>query len=405
MSSSVVSDIVICVAAAAATLPLHSFTTLCWNQPASFVAAFARRRIESVFDLLHRRLRNADTFNKQTYFWLHCSVKAWGAVLAYRATTAWLGSAWWSGAAGAGADRRKPVLPGVAGRALSRLAAFAPAPLRRLLGCGDSDESATTTTAEATTTTIGAVARRALRNSVLVVAFATLSVPANVATTIYICDISGGYPTLQRAWRAFAASAISDYDRDHPAYTRGADPWIKKRKRPSLAAMMYAKLSRNEVAQRVVMPWVGYALAMTLVSGACQCGFRRMMDWQSPPTSSSVAPSSSQPEAGDANRARPPPPAPVTDSVPRRLLRSAALWLAAFAAHGAVAYAASGALSLAVRTAVRVTDYAQPYQHAGGLSSVADGGVMSVEGADVMFAVAEGATWATATAWAAVWSA
>ena len=79
------------------------------------------------------------------------------------------------------------------------------------------------------------------------------------------------------------------------------------------------------------------------------------------------------------------------------------IFVVASVAHGLVSYNMSQVLSTAVQNFCRMTDYAQPYQAAGGLSSIADPMVMRVPKISLFFGISDGIFWGMITTLVTMW--
>lgn len=431
------STLAACCAVGLLSHPFNSFTILSWNQPASFVAAFARRKIESVLEFFQKVLPQNDSYNTRDYYWFHASMRAVGVGMLYRGLMMWSCT---------GAFSLSPFVPSwiPSGFRFIRSKIVSLTGSRRTAETASPSSSSTSLGAAAATSTTHnnetaqqEVADSTLRNPLSAQYYSTnqperilgytvsysagmvvratfravtsgiatlLATPLQIVLIIFVADISNGYPDLKRAWMGLKASCVCDWDRDNPHYKPGDNPWLLK-KRPHLVRMIWNKLTKLDVLDRAVLPFVKYAMTHSLVSS----GIQFIEGWlQMRRKIHDIAGKDSGNNDNEERKVEESTTSTTTTlqkakNVLSVLARATRIFLVAAIAHGLVSFSMSQVLSTAVQNFCRMTDYAQPYQAAGGLCSVADPLVLRVPKISLFFGISDGVCWGLITTLVTLW--
>lgn len=356
------------LATSCATQPFYGFVLLCWNQPTSFVAHFARRRIQAITDFFVEHFSSEDAHNTPKYVWFRHSTRAWLPNAALRAAIVFFATRrYFSSIAGrnvsiffsqkllkqnAATTTTTAIEEAAAGKASAP-----PQKEKKTLDelCAEIEELQLPSNRELIADTVCAVAVTALVAAALI--------PPKVLLTILSVDISGGYTSLAHIWTGVRSSAINDYDRANPIYVPGRNPWDKRYRRPAMVKLLWHKLQRLDAVWRMLVPWMAVPVANAAVFQICQFYFRRgrARDDLRLKEEKEAADSNTTAGTGDSNQKAAVPTVTAATRAKRVLARAAKVFIVSAVFHGAIAYLSAPRMSKAVRTAMHMPDYTQPY--------------------------------------------
>ncbi len=444
------STLAICCAVGLLSHPFNSFTIISWNQPASFLATFARRRIENVGQFFQKELPEFDSFNTRQYYWFYASIKAWGVGMLYRGIVMWTASGGYS---------LSPTLPGWIQSSISYVKKMISSSSNKSNNKNENqqkeeaaqnnlrpdftqsrafedarEEILLKTEADkifgyTLNFSTGSLVRSTFRATLSAVT-AILTSPLNIVLVIFVADISNGYPTLARAWKGLKASAACDWDREHPPYKPGMDPWKKIPDRPGFAHLIFSKLSKHRVFTEALLPFAKYAVAHSLVSSFVQffeSWMQRRRFSQRLLDQDVVEGDNENDNNNNNNRSK---RDRVLDQLAgeqvtgttstllflshltsaqkfKKILSNSGHFFRIFIVsglmHGLVSYNMSQELSTAVQNTVRMTDYSSPYDCPGGRASVSNPLQLRVPKISLFFGISDGVCWGIVTSLVAMW--
>lgn len=431
------STLAVCCVVGLISHPFNSFTILAWNQPASFLATFVRRRIENVGQFFQKELPEQDAFNTRQYYWFYASLRAYGVGMLYRGILTWTAT---------GAFSLTPFIP----RFIQTGFRFIKEKIsQKLLGNNNKNNNTTIDDTMVVSTssslemareeillkteadrilgyTLNFSTASLVRSTFRAILSGTVSIltsPLQVVLTIFVADISNGYPTLERAWKGFKASTLCDWDRDNPPYKPGMDPWVRHRPRPSLPYLIYWKFSKARILTEAILPFTKYAVAHSLVSSLVQW-FESYLQRRRFLQTLNEGDEDASYENNINKKER------ILEKLAQDHLGSyfstlifqthltafqkfkkvivnsghfVRVFVVAATLHGLVSYNMSQELSTAVQNLCKMTDYAQPYQAAGGMASVSNPLILRVPKISLFFAVSDGVCWGLITSLVASW--